>query len=273
MANPDKVKFIISHNGDSSVGVAGEKAEVLLDASGFNAEDRANFVENARDSLATAFASIWEFKPSVRTEAELQAEAPFEGGRLLLQGEKVRFGRNNEREIEAFAGLFRYSGFGSGTYYGLTHKVFTDLNEAQELAQKEGVKLINWDSENAWNHDYDHMIEARRAEQVVAANDSTAQRPDSAQPAGVPFTVIGHDEYERTLFIEHVVATDGLNAFAVAASKYPEAEFSVAIEGTLTEEGNVLTLPGEGLVPSGVILTSPDVFGTAQEANDGPDGP
>jgi hypothetical protein len=167
MSNPDKVKFIISHGGDSSVGIAGEKAEVLLDASGFNAEDRANFIENARDSLTKAFASIWEFKPSVRTEAELQAEGP----------------------------------------------------------------------------------------------------------TGAPYTVIGHDEYERTLFIEHVVATDGLNAFAVAAAKHPDAEFAVAIEGTLTEAGNVLTLPGEGLVPSGVILTSPDVFGTAQKANDGPDGP
>lgn len=76
----DKVKFIVSHSGDSSVGIAGEQAEVLLDASGFNAEDRAGFIENAREALAKAFGSIWEFKPSVRTEAELQAEGPHESG-------------------------------------------------------------------------------------------------------------------------------------------------------------------------------------------------
>lgn len=76
-----------------------------------------------------------------------------------------------------------------------------------------------------------------------------------------PYTVIGHNEFDRTLFIEHVDASDGLNAFAVAAARQPEAEFSVAIKGTLTESENVLTLPGEGLVPSGVVLTDHDVFG------------
>lgn len=76
-----------------------------------------------------------------------------------------------------------------------------------------------------------------------------------------PFTVIGHNEFDRTLFVEHVDASDGLNAFAVAAARQPEAEFSVAIKGTLTESENVLTFPGEGLVPSGVVLTDPEVFG------------
>lgn len=83
----------------------------------------------------------------------------------------------------------------------------------------------------------------------------------AAEPEGQPFTVIGHNEYDRKLFVEHVIAANGINAFAAAAARQPEAEFSVAIAGSLTEAGSEITLPGEGLVPAGVVLTDPDVFG------------
>jgi hypothetical protein len=70
----DKVKFIISHSGDGSVGIPGEQAEVVLDASGFNAADRSAYVEGAREQLKKAFGAIWEFNPKVQTEAEVRAE-------------------------------------------------------------------------------------------------------------------------------------------------------------------------------------------------------
>jgi hypothetical protein len=91
-------------------------------------------------------------------------------------------------------------------------------------------------------------------------------------PAG-RFTVIGHNEYSRELFVEHVVARDGLNAFAVAAARQPDAEFSVAIAGTLTDENSQIMLPGEGLVCTDTIVTQPDVFGVAEQEADEPSGP
>jgi hypothetical protein len=161
-------------------------------------------------------------------------------------------------------------------YYGQTHKVFTDLNEARTLAQKEGVELLYWDSEKASNVDYERMLNTRAKIMDTMRFDSAASSSPDLSPAddkpaeveGQPYTVIGHNEYDRKLFIEHVIATDGLNAFAVAATRQPEAEFSVAIAGALTEQDNVLTLPGEGLVPSGVVLTDPEVFGKVNTGTD-----
>jgi hypothetical protein len=77
------------------------------------------------------------------------------------------------------------------------------------------------------------------------------------------FTVIGHGEHSRQLFIEYVKADDGLNAFATAAAMRPDAEFSVAIKGRL-DETDGLTLPGEGLVCAETILEQDDVFGVPQ---------
>lgn len=178
-AAADKVKFIISHSGDQSVGIMGEQAEVFLDASGFTPAERAAYVEGARDQLMKAFAEIWEFRPSVRTEHEVRAAESTEAavmGERWEPGMKVRFGANNQREVEVIAGLFRYSGFGSGTYYGTTHKVFVDVSEAKALAERQGVPLIYWDSEQAYNAVYDAELKARQREAapVVAPHGVSA---------------------------------------------------------------------------------------------------
>jgi hypothetical protein len=125
-------------------------------------------------------------------------------------------------------------------------------------------------------------------EQAVANGANSVSMPDeyvavahfvaypekyAVPPAAGHFTVIGHNEYSRELFVEHVVARDGLNAFAVAAARQPDAEFSVAIAGTLTDENSQIMLPGEGLVCTGTIVTQPDVFGVAEQEADEPGGP
>ena len=64
------------------------------------------------------------------------------------QGDVVKFGSNNERDVEVFSGLFRYSGFGLGTYYSATGSAeFVDADIAYQHACAEGVPYIRWDSE------------------------------------------------------------------------------------------------------------------------------
>lgn len=190
-AAADKVRFIISHSGDASVGIVGEQAEVLLDASGFSPAERATFLEGARDQLMKAFGAIWEFRPSVRTEQEFRAAEPRESaleGERWEPGTKVRFGRNNEREVEAIAGLFRYSGFGSGTYYGPTHKVHVDAKEAKALAERQGVQLIYWDCEQSHNTIYDAALQTRNREAAPPA-----------KPHGISAAIDNNVDFERAV--------------------------------------------------------------------------
>lgn len=78
-----------------------------------------------------------------------------------------------------------------------------------------------------------------------------------------PFTVIGVRPDTGQIVSHHVLANDGLHAFAVlAAQDNRDLEMTVALEGH-QNEGEILTFPGEGVVDSQTIREQPDVFGEA----------
>lgn len=71
----DEITFVIWHNGDSSVGIAGEQATATVNVGGFAAaEDRSIFIEDARDALRKAFSGLWDFGATVATKQEFDAQ-------------------------------------------------------------------------------------------------------------------------------------------------------------------------------------------------------
>ncbi len=70
-----EITLIASHAGDSSVGIDGETAEIKLNAGGFGHDDRAEYIEHAKEVMAEAFAKLWDFPVRVQTAAEIEAEA------------------------------------------------------------------------------------------------------------------------------------------------------------------------------------------------------
>lgn len=81
------------------------------------------------------------------------------------------------------------------------------------------------------------------------------------------FSVIGHDENTRELFVEHVIAEDGLQAFAAAATRRPDGEFSAAVSGHLSVGDGGIVLPGESLVCAETVRDQLDVFGEVPEVD------
>ncbi|PNE59956.1 hypothetical protein A8H39_02075 [Paraburkholderia fungorum] len=65
-------------------------------------------------------------------------------------GDTVSFGRSNETIVEAFPGLYRYSGLGMGSYYSSSHLIeWLENTVAAGRANSEGVKFVYWDAERA----------------------------------------------------------------------------------------------------------------------------
>ena len=80
-----------------------------------------------------------------------------------------------------------------------------------------------------------------------------------------PFTVIGIHADTGQIVCHHVMADDGLHAFAVAASIIASSvNMVVALEGHLTEDGR-LTFPGEKLIDTQTVLAQPELFGHAPD--------
>lgn len=77
----------------------------------------------------------------------------------------AKVGKRNPVEIKVFAGLFLYSGFGSGTYYAATKNeiFFKDAGTAQKMAEKEGVRFINHDSQDLATNEYFEQLLERPA--------------------------------------------------------------------------------------------------------------
>lgn len=67
-----KFKFHLWTSGDASVGIAGERATVEMDISGYNKVDREHCIKLVRYHLKHAFASIWDGQlVHVRTQDEI----------------------------------------------------------------------------------------------------------------------------------------------------------------------------------------------------------
>ena len=83
-AKPDNsATLYVYHDGDSSVGISGDHAEVkLMDLGGYSDEDRIAFVEHAKEVLGEAFTQLWGFKAKVEPQTQ-QTPAAGAGGPKL----------------------------------------------------------------------------------------------------------------------------------------------------------------------------------------------
>ena len=63
------VTFILSHEGDQSVGIHGDQAKVHI----WVGRDR-EYQEFVRDTLRDCFSTMWDFRTAIVTDAELRAE-------------------------------------------------------------------------------------------------------------------------------------------------------------------------------------------------------
>lgn len=151
---PDRLTFHVWHDGDSSVGLPGDRSTVEIDLRSYEQADRRDYIEQVRESLKASFGAIWDTRPKVMTADEVRAEEAWldEGGKVWQQGDTAKFGKNNERDVQVFSGLFRYSGFGMGNYYSASQRVeWIDTTEAQRKAKEEGVRFVYWDAEQAYD--------------------------------------------------------------------------------------------------------------------------
>jgi len=78
----------------------------------------------------------------------------------------------------------------------------------------------------------------------------------------LPFTVVGIYADNNQILCDHVLALDGLHAFAQAADRYADRElnFVSAHPGHLYEDTDVF-FPGESLVGVSTVLEQPEIFG------------
>lgn len=64
--------FQIWDDGDESVGISGNCAELDTDVEMFDGEDRREYIESIKEALSAAFASIWcNGRVHVATEEDL----------------------------------------------------------------------------------------------------------------------------------------------------------------------------------------------------------
>jgi hypothetical protein len=153
-AVPDLAIFRVWHDGDSSVGLPGDRCTVEIDLRSYAQADRRDYIEQVRDTLKASFGAMWDTQPKVMTSDEIRAEeAWLDGGsKVWRAGDTAKFGKNSEREVPVFAGLFRYSGLGMGNYYSAENLVeWTDTTDAQRRAKAEAVPFVYWDAESAFD--------------------------------------------------------------------------------------------------------------------------
>lgn len=72
------MRFVVSHAGDSSVGLPAEVATVDVDVESYAEEVRGDYIEQVRDVLRLAFSRLWDMQVRVRTQAECEATAKAE---------------------------------------------------------------------------------------------------------------------------------------------------------------------------------------------------
>lgn len=71
----DHIKFIIWTNGDRSVGLNGDRAEVTIDTDEEpGSVDYNEHLANVREELVECFSNIWGEKPHIATEQELDQQ-------------------------------------------------------------------------------------------------------------------------------------------------------------------------------------------------------
>ena len=74
--------------------------------------------------------------------------------RFWKDGDTLKVGRNMQGRVYVFAGLYMYSGFGTGTYYSKVQneRFNVDVEDGQRMAQNEGLPFVYFDHVN-WTND------------------------------------------------------------------------------------------------------------------------
>lgn len=100
-------------------------------------------------TLATEWAQAVREKSSGPQEAPRDAhEAP--SGERWKATDQVQFGRDNQISVQAFAGLYRYSGLGTGKYFSRDGCAYwIDPVQASQMADAEGSHYVYWDCEQS----------------------------------------------------------------------------------------------------------------------------
>jgi hypothetical protein len=176
-ATSTKLTFEVWHDGDSSVGLLGDRASVDVDVGGFDGVDRAEYEAALREALARTFGELWDTRVKVATGAELAADeilaepanqaATSRGA--WRRGDVLKYGRFEQYELEVSAGLFSHSGFGQGHYYGADGTVtFVERDAARARADHEQVPFVYLDRDS---------VTLRRAADVQPAPSADAAAP------------------------------------------------------------------------------------------------
>lgn len=171
----DRVTLYVWHDGDGSVGLPGDRSTVEIDLRSYEQADRRDYIEQVRESLKSSFGAIWDTRPKVMTSDEIRAEEAWldDGGKVWKLGDIAKFGKNDERDVQVFSGLFRYSGMGMGNYYSASQRVeWIDTTEAQRKSKEEGVRFVYWDAEQAFDP---AGYEAQTGDQHVSMPESRFQ--------------------------------------------------------------------------------------------------
>lgn len=276
---PDRLTFHVWHDGDSSVGLPGDRSTVEIDLRSYGQADRRDYIEQVRESLKASFGAIWDTRPKVMTADEIRAEEAWldEGGKVWKQGDTAKFGKNNERDVQVFSGLFRYSGFGMGNYYSASQRVeWIDTTEAQRKAKEEGVRFVYWDAEQAFDP---AGYEVQTGDKYIAMSEHNFQFWRDQQAAWAKVATALQDHWSSRVLDRGVDgAVEVIKTLAREASAYRSlggAE-SVAIKPALQwftieqaeppEQKNVVAM-----LDSGIPILGRNIFGRFAEydsAND-----
>jgi hypothetical protein len=68
------VKFVVSHDGDASVGVPAERATVVVDVESYAIEVRGDYIRQVRDALMRAFSELWNTTVRIAVESEARRD-------------------------------------------------------------------------------------------------------------------------------------------------------------------------------------------------------
>lgn len=132
-------------------------------------------------------------------------------------------------------------GLGNGCkFYG----PFEDPDDANEFAEANRSSNAEW-------------------EVLTIRADAPVELSTDSQNEGDPFTVISVNEATGQIFMDKVVASDAIHAFAVTAANEradTANSFVCAIPGHV-KEGAGIEFPGEGMVDVNTVLEQTDVFG------------
>jgi hypothetical protein len=235
-AVPDRVVFHVWHDGDSSVGMLGERSMVEIDLRAYGQEDRGDYVEQVRQSLQSSFGELWDTRPKVMTADEIRLS---EVGVALLETQDQPTKPTHERELA----------FTVGT--GDRWNCHSSEGMGMSLTPTSGNEAWNWTASREWLVGVGSGQEPTRDEAVAAATKSLIDAGLSL--GGLPTrTESGGPAYDEAkarqllsaslTYIESPEKVD-VDWLAASIQRFNQGEPALA-NGSSAGKGFVLAFPG-----------------------------